>query len=76
MIALVIVFPQMVMVYKSGESTVDPSKIQIHIQQESDVPATDSSGKPVEPATDAQQQEKSDDADKSLEDAFKQPPPK
>jgi hypothetical protein len=29
MIALVIVFPQMVMVYKAGESTVDPSKVQI-----------------------------------------------
>jgi hypothetical protein len=29
MIGLVIAFPQMVMVYKAGESTVDPSKVQI-----------------------------------------------
>ncbi len=29
MVSLVIVFPQMVMVYKAGESKVDPSKVQI-----------------------------------------------
>jgi TRAP-type mannitol/chloroaromatic compound transport system permease large subunit len=31
MVVLVILFPQMVMVYKAGESNVDPSKIQILI---------------------------------------------
>src|SRR5438094_2833258 len=32
MVALVISFPQMVMVYKAKESTVDPTKIQIQLQ--------------------------------------------
>jgi hypothetical protein len=31
MVALVILFPQMVMVYKSGETTTDPSKVRIEI---------------------------------------------
>src|SRR5438045_3280277 len=39
MVSLVIAFPQMVLVYKSGESTVDPSKIQIIIPQEQSPPA-------------------------------------
>jgi len=66
MVALVILFPQMVMVYKAGESTVDPSKIQIIIPQEENAP---SGG-----AYPGQEPAKAEDADKALQDAFKTPP--
>jgi len=71
MVAMVIAFPQMVMVYKSGESTVDPTKIQINIEQEA--PAPDTSGMPGSAPTEEEKQQKSDDASKSIEDAFKAP---
>jgi len=74
MVGLVILFPQMVMVYKSGESTVDPSKIQINIEQQGDAPATGTDGRLSAPATEEQQQEKADDAAQSLQDAFKAAP--
>jgi TRAP-type mannitol/chloroaromatic compound transport system permease large subunit len=45
MIALVIMFPQMVMVYKSGEVATDPSKFEINIPQE-EAPAGNSYGLP------------------------------
>jgi TRAP-type mannitol/chloroaromatic compound transport system permease large subunit len=73
MVALVILFPQMVMVYKSGESTVDPTKIEINIQQE-ETPPSDTTGYGA-PPTQQEQQQKTDDAAKSLEDALKAPPP-
>jgi hypothetical protein len=47
MIGLVIAFPQMVMVYKAGESNVDPSKIQIELPAEpsgSPAPSFDTPG--------------------------------
>jgi len=69
----VILFPQMVMVYKSSESTVDPSKIQINIEQQGDVPAAGTDSRLTAPATEEQQQEKADDAAQSLQDAFKAP---
>ena len=77
MVALVIIFPQMVMVYKSGESTVDPNKIEINIPQQEDTsappgapgdsskPSTEPGGFPA-PST--------DDNDKALQDAFKSAP--
>jgi len=73
MVALVILFPQMVMVYKSGESTVDPSKVEFNIQQEDDAPPADAYGQPAAPPTEGQKQDKADDAAQSLQDAFKAP---
>ena len=69
MIAMVIAFPQMVMVYKKGESTIDPTKIQITIP-ESEAPAAGKDGKPP---TEEQNQEKADQDAQSLQDAFKAP---
>ena len=71
MVGLVILFPQMVMVYKKGESTVDPSKLEINIQQEA--PEKDSSGQLVTPYGQAPEPKSEDDAAKALQDAFKAP---
>jgi len=66
MIALVISFPQMVMVYKAGESKVDPTKIQIQLQP-SEAPQQG-------PAPTEQQEQKQEDQDaQSLENLFKTP---
>jgi tripartite ATP-independent transporter DctM subunit len=75
MVGLVILFPQMVMVYKSDESTVDPTKIEIVIPQ-GETPAAGGYGQPDVPPTDQQKQDKEDDAAKSVQDAFKSPPAK
>jgi tripartite ATP-independent transporter DctM subunit len=72
MVALVIMFPQMVMVYKAGDSTVDPSKIEINIPQEA--PEKDSSGQPLTPYGETPAPKGEDDAAKALQDAFKAPP--
>src|SRR6202158_4596406 len=74
MVALVISFPQMVMVYKAKESTVDPTKIQIQLPPTEMTP--DSAGQPgtAEP-TEQQEQKSEDEASKSLEDQFKTAPP-
>ena len=72
MVALVIGFPQMVMVYKKGESTVDPTTIEINIQQE-EAPAPDSSGNPGVAPTEKEQQQKADDNAQSIQDAYKAP---
>ena len=74
MVALVIAFPQMVMVYKSGESTVDPTKIEMVIPQ-GDPPAAGADGKAGEAPSDAQKQDKADDEAQSVQDAFKAPAP-
>jgi len=81
MIGLVITFPQMVMVYKAGDTAVDPSKIQIQLPpSESGTSAPDFSTPPGQPQTQQQQEqqqqkeEKQDsDAAQSLEDAFGTP---
>ena len=74
MVALVISFPQMVMVYKAKESTVDPTKIQILLPPTEMAP--DSAGQPGAAAPTEQQEQKSEDeASKSLEDQFKTAPP-
>jgi len=73
MVGLVILFPQMVMVYKSNESTIDPSKVEFNIQQEGDTPAVNPFGQPAAPPTEDQKQDKADDAAQSLQDAFKAP---
>jgi tripartite ATP-independent transporter DctM subunit len=66
MIGLVIAIPQMVMVYKAKESTVDPTKIQIQLPP-SETPAAG-------PApTEQQEQQKEDESSQSLEDLFKAP---
>jgi len=74
MIALVIAFPQMVMVYKAKESTLDPTKVQIQVQPFDTGTGTDTQPGLTTPETaGAQEQKKEDDAAQSLEDAFKAP---
>jgi hypothetical protein len=70
MVALVITFPQMVMVYKAGEVTTDPNKIEINIPLE-DAPADNPYGQPGTLSGEQQKQDKADDAAQSLQDAFK-----
>ena len=83
MVALVITFPQMVMVYKDDGPQVDPTKIEINIPS-SDPLAPDAEppgAEPKEGATEApsadpleralQQQEDADKAGSDLQDAFK-----
>jgi TRAP-type mannitol/chloroaromatic compound transport system permease large subunit len=71
MVALVILFPQMVMVYKSDAPLVDPSKIEINIPgPDQETPSTD----PGAPPSGTQQDlapPSQEDANKSLEDALK-----
>jgi TRAP-type mannitol/chloroaromatic compound transport system permease large subunit len=76
MIALVILFPQMVMVYKAGESTMDPTKIQIQLPpSESGTPSPAPTGQP-ETQQQMQQEDKEQSKDaQSLEDLFKGPAP-
>ncbi|HQR20701.1 MAG TPA: TRAP transporter large permease subunit [Burkholderiaceae bacterium] len=86
MVALVILFPQMVMVYKSDAPQVDPNTIEFTVPSEGGAPAE---GAPAEgsglqnfgvppadqgagAATDAQ---KTDEDSKAMQDAFKAPPP-
>jgi TRAP-type mannitol/chloroaromatic compound transport system permease large subunit len=84
MVGLVILFPQMVMVYKSDAPTVDPSKIEIIIPDvdtgapppgpETGQPgegSTPKTGESVENMLQRQQQEGADKAGQALEDAFK-----
>ena len=72
MVGLVILFPQMVMVYKSDASTVDPSKLEIVIPQgESQGPAE---GQPPPAGAEVPKSESEDDAAKALQDAFKTAP--
>src|SRR5205807_890919 len=73
MIALVIFFPKMVMVYKGIESTVDPTKVLIEL------PPTDSGAPPGKPETEQQMEQREDkeqnkDAE-SIENLFKAPQP-
>jgi TRAP-type mannitol/chloroaromatic compound transport system permease large subunit len=73
MIGLVIAFPQMVMVYKAKESTIDPTKIQIQLPPIEMTPGTE--GQPGGAAPTEQQEQKSEDeASKSLEDQYKTAP--
>jgi TRAP-type mannitol/chloroaromatic compound transport system permease large subunit len=72
MVGLVILFPQMVMVYKSDASTVDPTKLEIVIPQgESQGPAE---GQPPPAGAEVPKSESEDDAAKALQDAFKTAP--
>jgi tripartite ATP-independent transporter DctM subunit len=66
MIGMVIAFPQMVMVYKAKESTVDPTKIQIQLQ-----PTEEATPGPA--PTEQQEQKQENEEAESLEDAFKAP---
>ncbi|TMI04407.1 MAG: TRAP transporter large permease subunit [Betaproteobacteria bacterium] len=66
MIGLVITFPQMVMVYKAKESTVDPTKIQIQL------PPSEAPQQGPAPSEQQEQQKETDSA-QSLEDLFKAP---
>jgi Tripartite ATP-independent periplasmic transporter, DctM component len=70
MVALVISFPQMVMVYKAKESNVDPTKIQIQLQPTEMTPSGQSGTEPTE----QQEQKSEDEASKSLEEQFKTAP--
>jgi tripartite ATP-independent transporter DctM subunit len=69
MIALVIAFPQMVMVYKAKESTVDPTKIQIQLP-----PTEMTPGAGTQAPTEQQEQEGADKAGQSLEEQLKAAP--
>jgi TRAP-type mannitol/chloroaromatic compound transport system permease large subunit len=72
MIALVIAFPQMVMVYKAKDVTQDPTKIQIELPPSESMPA--GSLVPGAATTTNEQQQKEEEKDsQSLEDAFKAP---
>jgi tripartite ATP-independent transporter DctM subunit len=82
MVALVIVFPQMVLVYKDDAPVVDPTKIEINIPSSDplmpDQPAPGTEGKDgaAAPSTDPlenalRQQEDADKAGSNLQDAFK-----
>ncbi|HWZ73524.1 MAG TPA: TRAP transporter large permease subunit [Casimicrobiaceae bacterium] len=73
MVALVISFPQMVMVYKAKESTVDPTKIEILLPPTEMTP--ESAGQPGAAPTEQQEQKSEDEASKSLEDQLKAAPP-
>jgi tripartite ATP-independent transporter DctM subunit len=64
MIGLVIAVPQMVLVYKAGESKVDPTKVQIQL------PPSDIEQPP--PPTEQLEQKEEDQNAESLENAFKQ----
>ena len=71
MIALVILIPQMVMVYKGIESTVDPTKVLIEL------PSTPGA-EPGQPETEQQMQQEDKNQNKdaqSIEDLFKGPTP-
>jgi TRAP-type mannitol/chloroaromatic compound transport system permease large subunit len=70
MVSLVIAFPQMVMVYKGKESTVDPTKIQIQLPPMEMTP----SGQPETAPGEQQEQQSEDDASKALEDQLKVAP--
>jgi TRAP-type mannitol/chloroaromatic compound transport system permease large subunit len=76
MIALVILFPQMVMVYKAAESTIDATKIQI--QSPPSESGTSSPAPTGQPETQQQMQQEDKEQNKdaqSLEDLFKGPAP-
>ena len=80
MVGLVIMFPQMVMVYKDSDKVVDPTKVEIIIQQEepqgAGSGAGSSTGGDKQPGSpyDPPAQEKADEAAQSVQDAFKLPP--
>jgi TRAP-type mannitol/chloroaromatic compound transport system permease large subunit len=76
MIALVILFPQMVMVYKAAESTIDATKIQIQLPpSESGTSSPAPTGQP-ETQQQMQQEDKEQNKDaQSLQDLFKGPAP-
>jgi tripartite ATP-independent transporter DctM subunit len=77
MIALVILFPKMVMVYKGIESTVDPTKIEIELPPSQS--GTQTGAQPGQPETQEQteqREEKEQNRDaQSIEDLFKGPAP-
>jgi TRAP-type mannitol/chloroaromatic compound transport system permease large subunit len=66
MIGLVIAIPQMVMVYKAKETTVDPTKIQIQL------PPTEAPEAGPAP-TEQQEQQKENESSQSIEDLYKAP---
>ena len=72
MVALVISFPQMVLVYKAKESLVDPTKIEIQLPPTETTPGVE--GQPGSAPTEQQQQEGADKDAKSLQDLFKSAP--
>ncbi len=74
MIALVIAFPQIVMVYKSGETTVDPTKIQIQLPPSEGGTPGAQPGEPQTPEQLLQEQKKEGEEAESLEEAFKSAP--
>ena len=76
MVGLVIAFPQMVMVYKAGESTVDPTKVQILVPRAEEAPAVPGLAPgtaPTEEQKEKADEKADDDAAKSMQDAFKAP---
>jgi TRAP-type mannitol/chloroaromatic compound transport system permease large subunit len=74
MVSLVITFPQMVMVYKAKESTVDPNKIQIQLPPTEMTPGVDAQPGGTTEQQQREEEKSEDDASKSLEDQFKMAP--
>jgi len=73
MIALVITFPTMVMVYKSGESTVNPNEIQIQLPPSDSGPPAATPGQPeTQQQIDKENTQENKEA-QQLEDLFKAP---
>ena len=77
MIALVILFPKMVMVYKGIESNVDPTKIEIELPpSQSGAPPGAAPAQPETQQQLEQREEKEQNQEaQSIEDLFKAPPP-
>ncbi len=78
MVALVITFPQMVLVYKAGESKVDPSKIQIELPPSQYTPSVPDFGAPpaggtTVPGSSPAPADAAEDKAQSLQDAFSAP---
>jgi tripartite ATP-independent transporter DctM subunit len=67
MIAMVIAFPQMVMVYKAGEKKYDINKIQIIVPEEQSSAPSAPGAKGTQPASGGEEQ---DAAERALERAF------
>jgi hypothetical protein len=72
MVGLVILFPQMVMVYKAGESTVDPTQIRIDLPPSEMTPNAEPGGDANQPGSASEQPKSDGSAGQSLEQQLQQ----
>jgi tripartite ATP-independent transporter DctM subunit len=66
MVAMVIAFPQMVMVYKSGEKEMDFNKIQIIVPEQQSTPSTGPDAAGQSPAGSSEQEQAEEALEKAL----------